>query len=111
MTKIQKIWLCIFVVMFVIPELLFGPALGGVNFLLHTKFSSLLSSQLTSENIIVAYTVLLLESAGIVGLLVIIQKIKSKEFIKILVNTFIIFVMLALILVWYISLTLDGILK
>lgn len=111
MTKIQKIWFWIFIVVFLVPEVLLGPVLGGINFLFHTRFNSILSSQLTLENSLITYAVLLAESVGVVGVFILNQKIKNYEIIKVLINTIIILVILVLTLVWYMSLSLDGILK
>jgi uncharacterized membrane protein len=112
MTKIQKIWLGIFLAMFVVPEVLFGPMLGSLGFFMHIKLTSILSGQLITDYPSVAYFVLMLESVGVVGLFAVINKKGEKKIKAIeLINIILVVIAILLLFAWYITLSFDGVLK
>ncbi|OGI78973.1 hypothetical protein A3F19_03050 [Candidatus Nomurabacteria bacterium RIFCSPHIGHO2_12_FULL_37_29] len=70
MMKIQKIWLGVFVVMFVVPEILWGALISSIASIFKINFHSLLTnSQVFSDHPIFAYLIICTEIIGIAGLL------------------------------------------
>ena len=107
MTKRQKIWLWVFLVMFIVPEATWGPVLGGINFFIHTKFRPII---LNSGSGLLSYAILLIEFVGAIGLLRLNNKRNNKgQFLLQLFNIALILILLVLSFVLYISLSFNGI--
>ena len=102
MTKTQKIWMWIFIAMFAVPEILFSivPSsiinYSGKDFL--TLSSFFIDSRFFINNPGYFFTTLIVELAGIIGLLIL--SIKS--------NKKIIYILLGIILLWLIFIFFLG---
>ena len=70
MTKTQKIWLAIFLAMFVIPEVLWGPASGGLYLFFKIKLKPIFpDSQVLNDHFAFIILILASELIGIIGMI------------------------------------------
>ncbi|MFA5990986.1 MAG: hypothetical protein WC794_01925 [Candidatus Doudnabacteria bacterium] len=110
MTKVQKIWLGVFLAMFLVPEILWGPILGlmsnyGENIILPI----FKNSQFIENNVVVMNFILISELVAVIGMGVINFKYcKSNKIVKITSGVIIILVTFYLIFATYLFNSLDS---
>lgn len=109
MTKIQKIWLSLFSVMFLLPELLFSPIILSVLFLFGINFSpimfSVIKEQFFLDHQFFSFLPVVIEILGIIGLFNFNSKLNKTKYKK-LINTFLILIILFLSFILFLSLSL-----
>ncbi len=110
MTKVQKIWLSVFLAMFLVPEILWGPLLGLLsNFGGNILFPVFKNSQYVENNAAVMNLILISELVGMIGIGVINFKyFKSNSVVKFASGTLIILITVYLIFATYLFNSLDS---
>ena len=94
MTKTQKIWLAIFLAMFLVPEVLWGALLNAVTSVFGSPAHSIYYNlQAFDDQPILAYIIILTEIIAIIGLLIVNYTIQYKNKITKIVS----YVVLALL--------------
>lgn len=88
MTKVQKIWLWVFLAMFVVPEALFSFIILSAANLMGANFSPLYSlfidPQYLTNHTVYLFTALAIEWLGMLGLLITSIKNKTSKFVSVL---------------------------
>jgi hypothetical protein len=93
MTKKQKIWLWVFIGMFILLELLYGAIIKIFNLSILPIYKD---PQLFYDNPSVALLILLIELIVTIGLIYLINKIKFSKLYKIITNIFLVIISLFL---------------
>jgi len=108
MTKIQKIWMWIFSAMFLIPEILWGNLIKVFKISFLPVYKNI---QFFINNPPVAFLVIIVEIAGITGIIYLLNKknIISNSTFKNIYNIVLIFVLLALLASLFLSLVVSRI--
>ncbi len=108
MNKYQKIWIWIFLGMFLIPELLFSPVISFVLFLfgidlnyLMTKF---VNQQFFTDNQIFIFIAVMVELLGVLGLLILNIKF-NKNKLKNLYSILLFLLIILLTFIFYVGLS------
>ena len=111
MTKKQKIWLGIFLAMFVIPELLWSPILNILHELWQTGNVTPLRENfiMDSDNLLYFRLTNLIQLIGIIFASAILVKTKNKNFIHWFLLLILILLSLSNLIVFYLSFALANI--
>jgi hypothetical protein len=101
-TKKEKIWMWIFIAMFVVPEILWGNLVKIINISFLPIFKN---SQFFTDNPVVAFAVIMVEIIGISATFYLLNKkyLKEKLVLKYIVDTILIVIFLALLVSLYLS--------
>ena len=112
MTKIQKVWLGIFLAMFIVPEVLFSFLVSTIFSLLGRKFYFIyqlfIKEQFFTDNPAYLFISICIEIIGLLGLLMFnikYNKSKAKQIYSILL----VFVLICLCVIFYIGYSISNI--
>lgn len=111
MTKIQKIWLSIFIAMFALPEILWSPVINLIyEFLQNTNKVQPWRDNflMNSDNIAWLSVIYLIQLVGLLGCLMLIISLKPKNIAMWLVNSVLIICSLTVAFLLFASLTIGG---
>ncbi|MEK7161226.1 MAG: hypothetical protein AAB729_00865 [Patescibacteria group bacterium] len=110
MTKVQKVWLGVFLAMFLVPEILWGPTLGLISLYSESFFIPIFkNSQFVGNHVAIMNLILISELVATIGIGVINFKYcKSNKIIKTTFGIVIILLVAYLMLATYLYNSLDN---
>lgn len=109
MTKKQKVWLGIFLAMFIVPEIIWGTLVNALTSILHIDIHSVvLDALFFSHHPGYAYLIILMEIIGLSGLLVLNMRGAYNKIVRNFINIIMVILLLSLILLLFLNFSISN---
>lgn len=111
MKKTQKIWLGIFLAMFIVPEVIWGALFSAVASIFSISFHPIITdTQVFTDHPSLAHLIILVELVGISGLLFLnTKKNKSNKYWKYIITTILVIILATLLFLLYLNYAISNI--
>lgn len=110
MTKNQKLWFWVSTVLFVVPEILWGPILGVLNLFFKINILPIFPDvQLINDYFVLVALILACEVVGVSGLLKLTFRAQGmNSFLKYAISAVLVALLISIIIVFYLSFSLNS---